>query len=97
MVGIQAPANGVLAGGQPLVQELIAGSDAGNLYPGRLVVRSANGADYVKVAGAGAKNVIGWAGIPYNKGRSDQLTQGDIIPVYSGGGFRILTLSLIHI
>jgi hypothetical protein len=91
MVGVKAPANGVLAGGQPLVQELIVGSDAAALYPGRLVVRSADGADYVKEAGDGAQNVIGWAGIPYNKGKDDQLAQGDIIPVYNGGGFRILT------
>lgn len=91
--GVVKPTNKIVAGGNPLVQELKV-EIATNMYPGRLVMKGTNDDDIVVNTAAGA--AIGWLG--YEQANpvfmpadvDTNYVQNDMAPVLYGGGFLIV-------
>ncbi len=91
--GVVKPTNKIVAGGNPLVQELKV-ETATNMYPGRLVKKGTNDDDIVVNTAAGA--AIGWLGYEqanpvFMPADVDTIyVQNDMAPVLNGGGFFVV-------
>ena len=78
------PANAVLVAGTPIVEELEV-KTATNMYPGRFVIKDTNDWD-IKIAGAGALNVLGILDVEPGELRATIYGAGDQARVLRGAG-----------
>ncbi len=91
--GVVKPTNKIVAGGTPLVQELMI-ETATNMYPGRLVKKGTNDDDIVVNTAAG--NALGWLGyeqadpafMPTDVDTA--YAANDMAPILNGGHFYIV-------
>ncbi len=82
--GRARPSNAILVSGNPVVEELEV-KTAANMYPGRFVIKDTNDWD-IKVAGAGAKNVLGILDVEPGELKATIYDAGDQARVLRGAG-----------